>query len=162
MKKRWMTVLIVCNIVLLAAVVVLITVVHLQGKELDAARMQQEKTVLFADDIGIYKITGKTITSVKLDSNDPTDSEVCEDVSLVLPLIEILENAVFIPTEEPKELSGFQMFYLEAKEGESYAFGTMDGVFAITINGERNYYLCSHRMAFAEAVVAFRKQLGDW
>lgn len=114
----------------------------------------QEKVVVF-DKVSktvnsiLSGIIEEGIVSARFDSHIPNYIYDIEDLTIINELINTLDGANYEVCDKPKEpLSSIELIYITTNENE-YCLGVINNsAFLVSVNGEENYYICSHKDSF--------------
>ena len=89
------------------------------------------------------------IVSAHFDSTNPNYMYDIEDLTIIDGLLETLNGATYEVCEKPKEpWFSIEAIYIKTTENEYYLGVIDNSVFRISVNGEGEYYTCSHKDNF--------------
>ena len=106
-------------------------------------RANQTATTIITD------IIAEEIVSARFDSHIPNYIYDIEDLTIVNELLATLDSATYEVCERPKEPWGsIEAIYITTNENEYYLGVIENSAFRVSVNGEGEYYTCSHKDNF--------------
>ncbi len=128
----------------IALVLALVCVLGLVG----CSGNQQEDMTEKVDTV-LADIVAEGIVSARFDSHIPNYIYDIEDLTIVDELLATLDGATYEVCERPKEPWGsIEAIYITTNENEYYLGVIENSAFRISVNGEGEYYTCSHKDNF--------------
>ena len=129
---------------LIALVLALVCVLGLVG----CSGNQQEDMTEKVDTV-LADIVAEGIVSARFDSHIPNYIYDIENLTIVDELLATLDGATYEVYERPKEpWESIEAIYITTNENEYYLGVIENSAFRISVNGEGEYYTCSHKDNF--------------
>jgi len=102
----------------------------------------------------ISNIVAEGVISARFDSHIPNYIYDIEDMTIVDGLLSTLDGATYEVCEKPKEpWSSIEAISLVTNKNEYYLGVIENSAFYISVNGEGEYYICSHKDNFLSTLV---------
>lgn len=94
-------------------------------------------------------IVAEGIVSARFDSTNPNYMYDIEDLTIIDGLLATLDGATYEVCERPKEpWFSIEAIYITTNENEYYLGVIENSAFRVSVNGEGEYYTCSHKDVF--------------